>query len=194
MTVFVAGDSYAEAGFSTRTTLVDLVAGGTLGELEQFVVWREGARLEARDFNFWGVTFSRDSNRFYATLGTGGATYLVEGDVAARQLRVLRDGVECPSLSPDGTRLVFKKRLGPFVWRLHLLDLATLVDTPIAGETRSIDDQAEWLDDGHIMYGYIDSVGEPEVAAKVWVLPVDGSAPPHILVRGASSPAVVRGS
>ena len=44
------------------------------------------ARASRRaDFNFWGVTFARDGNRFYATLGTGGKTYLVEGDVAARQ-------------------------------------------------------------------------------------------------------------
>ncbi len=44
--------------------------------------------------------------------------------------QVLRTGVECPSLSPDGTRLAFKKRIAePSEWRLAVLDLATLQDT-----------------------------------------------------------------
>ena len=67
-------------------------------------------------------------------------------------MRVLRDGVECPSLSPDGKRIVFKSRIGSKTrWRLKVLDLATLTDHPVA-ETRSIDDQAEWLDDDTLVY------------------------------------------
>ncbi|MGH2350449.1 MAG: hypothetical protein ACRDJN_02400, partial [Chloroflexota bacterium] len=94
MTVFVSGHSYADGGFSTHTTIVETATGAQLGDLEQFTVLRDGAPIRSVDFNFWGITFARDSNRFYATLGTGGKTYLVEGDVAARQVRVLRDGVE----------------------------------------------------------------------------------------------------
>jgi hypothetical protein len=194
ITVFVAGDSYAEGSFSTRTTLLDLTTGGALAELEQFSVWRDGRRVEASNFNFWGVTYARDSNRFYATLATGTTTYLVEGDVQRRQVRIVYEGVECPSLSPDGTRLAFKKRLGPFEWRFHILDLTTLADTPLSAETRSIDDQPEWLDNTRIAYGYIDSVGQPDVAANVWVLAVDQTDPPRILVHGATSPAALRGS
>src|SRR5207244_621595 len=128
---------------STQTTLIDMASGATLGDLEQFSIWRDGARFQAPDFNFWGVTFARDSNRFYATLGSGGRTYLIEGDLTAREATVLRENVECPSLSPDDSRLVFKKRVersgpGPVVWRLHLLDLATMVETPLV-ETHSVD-------------------------------------------------------
>jgi hypothetical protein len=138
------------------------------------------------------VTFARDDNRFYATLGTGGRTHLVEGDLAGRRVRVLRANVECPSLSPDGRRLVFKKRIqgrGPVVWRLHALDLATLAETPLA-ETRSVDDQVEWLDDRRVLY----ALGDPGGTASTdtWVVPADGGGHPALLTRGAFSPAVVR--
>jgi hypothetical protein len=193
-TVFITGHSYAEGGFSTQTVLVDIARGATLGDLEAFTVWRDGARFQAPDFNFWGVTFARDGNRFYATLGTGGRTYLVEGNLAAREARVLRENVECPSLSPDNTRLVFKKRVGSggqIVWHLHLLDLATLAETPLA-ETRSVDDQVEWLDDQHLVYALAESGPPRTTATDIWVLPVDGSAPPRVLVPQGYSPAVVR--
>ncbi|HVW32973.1 MAG TPA: TolB-like translocation protein, partial [Acidimicrobiia bacterium] len=154
-TVFVNGDSYAAGTFSTRTTLFDMASGTSLGDLETFTVLKDGKRIQSVDFNFWGVTFSKDDGRFYATLGTGGHTYLVQGDLAARTVTVLRDGVECPSLSPDGTRIAFKSRvsggLGGVQWRLSVLDLATLADHPLA-ETRNVDDQAEWLDNSTVLY------------------------------------------
>ncbi|OLC37277.1 MAG: hypothetical protein AUH81_06540 [Candidatus Rokubacteria bacterium 13_1_40CM_4_69_5] len=184
-TVFVTGHSYA-AAFSTETLLIDLTSGARLGNLEEFVVLRDGHPSKASDFNFWGVTFARDGNRFYATLGTRGQTYLVEGDVTLRQLRVLRANVECPSLSPDGTRLAFKKRVGggfgAIIWRFHVLDLATMTETPLA-ESRSIDDQIEWLDDGHVLYA---------IAPDVWTVPADGSGEPRPFLRRALSPAVIR--
>ena len=100
-TGFVSGDSYATIGFSTRTDVVDLRAGTVLFGLEKLTVRRDGKVFQAVDFNFWGVTFANDSRRFYATLGSGGHTYLIQGDVTTRQAAVLRSDVECPSLSPD---------------------------------------------------------------------------------------------
>lgn len=195
MTVFVTGHSYADGGFSTQTTLVDMASGVTLGDLEQFAIWRHGARFQAPDFNFWGVTFAHDSNRFYATLGSGGKTYLIEGDVAAREARVLRENVECPSLSPDDSRLVFKKRMessgpGPVAWRLHLLDLATLAETPLP-ETRSVDDQVEWLDNDHIVYSLPDEGPPSTIRPDLWMLRVDGNEPPHLVRLRTFSPASV---
>ena len=96
--------------FSTRTTLYDLAAGTSLGDLETFSVTKDGEEIHSVDFNFWGVTFARQAGRFYATLGTGGHAYLVEGDVATRSAKVLRDGVECPSRSPDGRRSPSRRR------------------------------------------------------------------------------------
>jgi hypothetical protein len=198
VTVFETGHDYRQDGsFSTRTTLVDTATGGQVADLEDFAIFNRGAPFKRDDFNFWGVTFARDGTRFYATLATGMTTYLVAGDVAAREAHIVRENAECPSLSPDGTRLVYKKRVEApasgkgWEWRLHLLDLATLVETPLA-EPRDVDDQVDWLDDGRIVYGFAEARGLPEVAANLWVLPVDGSAAPRILVPGALYQGIVR--
>lgn len=180
MTVFVAGHAYLSGGgFSTTTTLVDMRAAKEVAQLEQFQVSKDGKPIDAVDFNFWGVTFAEDSNRFYATLHTGDHYYLVEGDVKARTMRVLRDGVECPSLSPDGTRIAFKSRIGDENrWRLEVLDLDTLAAHRLA-EQRSIDDQAEWLSDDTLAYSY---------GFNTYTVPADGSGEPKLLLRDASSP------
>jgi hypothetical protein len=193
ITTFVSGHSYAGGSFSTRTVLLDTVSGRELAELERFVVTRDGRPIKAVDFNFWGVTFAPDSNRFYATLGTGGQFLLIEGDARQQTATVLRDGVECPSISPDGTRLAFKKRTHPdgrLVWRLAVLDLRTLADRVVESEPRSIDDQVEWLDADTILY----AASDPERGlggTSVWAVQVSGTAPQKWL-PGAFSPSVVR--
>jgi hypothetical protein len=194
-TVFLSGHAYAAVGFSTQTMLVDMASGDPLGELEQFATWRDGARFKAADFNFWGVTFTRDSNVFYASLGTGGKTYLVKGDLGLRKLTVLLDNVECPSLSPDNRLIVFKRRVATAAdaWRLYVLDLATMAARPLAAETRYVDDQVEWLDNGHVLY----AIQRPSSATSdVWLAGVPGvdddSAAPRVYLPEASSPIVVR--
>jgi hypothetical protein len=181
-TVFVSGDSYLQAptAFSTRTVILDLASGERVGQLEQFDVTKDGKPFDAVDFNFWGVTFvPGDSNRYYATLGTGGSHYLVEGDIAARSMRVLRDGVECPSISPDGGQIAYKSRVGGGErWRLRVLDVETLADHAVA-ETHSIDDQVEWLDDQTLAYAYGDNL---------YTVAANGRGEPQLLVRNASSP------
>ncbi|HWM62690.1 MAG TPA: hypothetical protein VNP96_01720 [Solirubrobacterales bacterium] len=183
-TVFVNGHEYlSSGGFSTVTTLVDMRSGEELGNLESFEVTKDGRPFEAPDFNFWGVTFAEDPNRFYATLRTGGEYHLVEGDVEEGSMRVLRDGVECPSLSPDGTRIAFKSRIGEENrWRLKVLDLETLAAHPVA-ERRTIDDQPEWLDDGTLVYSD---------GLDVFTVPADGSGPPRLVMRNATSPVSLR--
>lgn len=180
-TVFVDGHAYeSPAGFSTVTTIVDMRSGAGLGNLEEFAVTKDGRPFEAVDFNFWGVTFDRaNADRFYATLHTGSHYYLVEGSVWRRAVRVLRDGVECPSLSPDGTRIAFKSRIGDGDrWRLKVLDLATLKAHAVA-ERRSIDDQAEWLDQRTLVYSD---------GLDVYTVPADGGGAPRLVLRDASSP------
>lgn len=184
-TVFVTGDSYNEGGFSTWTGILDTRTGYAVTNMEDIPLTLNGRRHHAVDVNYWGVTFAADDNRFYATLATGGRTYLVEGDYANWRVRALRENAECPSLSPDGTRLVFKKRVSADprrMWRLHLLELSTMRETPLA-ETASIDDQVAWLDGRTVMYAK---------GPDVWSVPADGSGAPAPLVRGASSPVVVR--
>lgn len=186
-TVFLTGHSYSDAQLSTATLLVNVERGTTIANLEEFQVLQDGKVTKSPDFNYWGVTFQRDSNFFYATLRTGGINYLVHGDIKSRTMNVVYKGVECPSLSPDGKRVAFKKLISRNNWRLTVLDLATLQETPLA-ETMSVDDQAEWLDDHHVLYAIVD--GAAWMSIKV--VPSDGSGQPQIFAKGATSPAVVR--
>jgi hypothetical protein len=184
-TVFNAGGghSYAEIGaFTTTTTLYDMRDGTTIANLEEFRVLLDGKPVERRDFNYWGVTFTSDRQRFYATLSTAGNLYLVEGNIGTRRIRTLTTGVECPSLSPDETRIAFKRRVGKGSWRLSTLDLRTRQETRLA-ETASVDDQVEWLDDRRLLYGR---------SGSIWIVPADGTGRPERLIEGADSPAVVR--
>lgn len=181
-TAFVAGHSYLASGFSTQTLLIDMTRGSVVADLEKdFAVTRNGRRFKEVDFNFWGVTFTRDGRRFYATLRTGGQTYLLEGNIRSRQARVLHENVECPSLSPDETRVAYKRRVKRG-WRLHVLDLDSMHETRLA-EARSVDDQAEWLDDELILYG---------IGADTWIVRADGRGSPRRYLSKGLSPAVVR--
>jgi hypothetical protein len=194
VTVFETGHSYS-AAFSTRTSIIDLETGDlAVPTLEAFTVLRDDAEIRSPDFNIWGVTFARDTDRFYATLATGGQTYLVEGSVTARTLRILRSHVECPALSPDNRRLAFKKRLGgqlgPITWRLAVLDLASGEERELA-ETRHVDDQADWLDDSTVLYA-IRAADAGTAALDTYVVPADGSGVPRLLVPNAYSLVALR--
>lgn len=192
-TVFLTGHGYSSVDFSTQTMLLEARTGRKIADLESdFTVLQDGKVIKEQDFNFWGVTFTPDALGFYATLSTGQKHFLVRGDIAARTMTVLHENVECPSLSPDGTRVAYKKRLMEgtrVLWQLQVLDLATMKETVI-GERRSIDDQLEWLDDASVLY----SVPRPDQdtggGTDVWVALADGSGTPRLLIENAYSPAV----
>jgi hypothetical protein len=191
VTAFVSGHSYADTGaFSTMATIIDMRTGKKLGDIEHdFTVRRDGQVVDARDRNYWGLTFAADGDTFYATLGTGGHTYLIRGSIRSRSAETIHENVECPSLSPDETRIAYKKAVGrakgahnPVLWRFTVLDLATGKETPLA-ETRSLDDQIEWLDDRNVLYRNLDST---------WTMPADGSGRPAAWLRSADSVVVGR--
>ncbi|GAA0404432.1 TolB-like translocation protein; signal peptide [Acrocarpospora corrugata] len=186
-TLFIDGHSYAASGFSTQTGVLDTRTGRIVRSLEDFAITRDGRPYRNADVNFWGVTFGADDNRFYATLSTGGRRHLVEGDFAAGTVRTLRDNVECPSLSPDGTRIAYKSAVGgdpASGWRLSVLHLATGRVVPLA-ETRSVDDQPLWLDDLTVAYALQTGDG----TNNTWSVPAAGGGQPVLLVPGANSPA-----
>ena len=191
--------------FSASTGILDTQTGKLVPALEEFTVVKDGQPYHSTDVRFWGVTFA-DDNRFYASMSTDGRGYLVVGDIAARQVRTLAQSVDCPSLSPDGTRIAFTHAVGgasqppvrsqaspdphgghdgpETTGRLSTLDLATLQVTHLA-ETRSVDDQAVWLDGGTVAYSLQRSDGTNDV----WAVPADGTGTPRLLVQDASSPA-----
>lgn len=189
VTVFEEGHSYADAAFSTRTTIVDTMTGALVSDLERFTLTRDGRPFASVDFNFWGVTFKADGNGFFATVRSAGAAYLIEGDVDARQARVLMAGAECPSLSPDQTHVAFKKRLGGprGWWQLAVVEPGTLVERALTADTRSVDDQVEWLDAANLIYFLPERSGN-----IIWRLRTDVDQAPQVFIRDASSPAVVR--
>jgi hypothetical protein len=187
LTVFEKGHSYADQDFSTRTIVIDTTTGQTTADLEDFPVTKDGHPYKGIDFNFWGLTFAADADAFYATLKTAGTRYLVKGSVDARRMSVVRPDVECPSLSQDGTMIVFKRPLNRGIgWHLTALDVATGREYPLNQSQRSVDDQVDWFDAGHVVY--YDSSAD---GMGVWVLATDGSAS-QLLLRDAASPAVSR--
>lgn len=193
-TSFVTGHAYAAVGFSTQTEVRRAADGVSLGSLEDWSLIIDGRPSAPLDRNFWGVTFVDDTT-FYATAGmtTSGLTYLVEGDVASKTLTSIATNVECPSLSPDGTRIAFKRVTagsGPTVfWTPAVYDLASGAVTLLDEESRSVDDQIVWRDDQTLLYGMPNaSPGDSDV----WALDAEGNSPPRLFIAHAWSPSVVK--
>jgi hypothetical protein len=72
-------------------------------------------------------------------------------------------------------------------WQLRVYNLQTGEDVPLTIETRSVDDQVDWLDDDHVLYHLTGERG-----ADVVVLNVGGTEAPRIWREYAYSPSVVR--
>jgi hypothetical protein len=192
-TAFVTGHSYAAIGFSTETIIRKTSDGSDYGNLEEWTLYVDGKVSQPVDRNFWGVTFV-DDNTFYATVGltNESETYLVEGDIKARTVKTVLKTVECPSLSPDGRHIAFKrvtKGSGATVhWTPAIYDISTGTVTVLDVESRSVDDQIAWLDDRTLMYGLANSTpGDSDI----WKLAADGKSKPTLLIEHAWSPAVV---
>ncbi|WP_330277511.1 hypothetical protein OG205_18725 [Lentzea sp. NBC_00516] len=188
-TSFVTGDSYSvPGGFSTRTGYFDVRTGETVESLEHFAATVEGALLTASDANYWGLTVGSDDRTFYATLASGGFTWLVKGDLASKSVTSLRRDAECPSLSPDGTKVAYKKRIGRLgPWDLAVLDLATNTEKRLPG-TAGVDDQATWLTETELAFA---AVPKDAKLPAVHVVPADGSQDARVLIPEATSPSPV---
>lgn len=193
-TTFVTGHSYLSSGFSTATEIRE-VGGTSLGNLERFRLEIDGRPVTARDRNFWGVTFV-DTDTFYATVETGGQTYLAEGDLEAKTISTLAENAECPSVSPDAKRVAFKIDRDPGAdgkqWGLAVLDIVTGERTELGGAAEGVDDQVEWLDEDTLLYG-LPREGEPGIT-DVWSLDTEPGAQPRLLIEQAWSPSIVRTS
>lgn len=189
-TAFVTGHSYATNSFSTETTIRG-TDGRDYGNLENFRMTINGSELTALDSNVWGVTFSSDDT-FFATVASGGKTWLASGSLQDKALTSVVENAECPSISPDGTRVAFKKRragMGAVHWDVSVLDLASGDETQIPLE-RSIDDQIEWLDNDTMLFGQprTSAIGDSDILS----LKPAANAKPKLFIAHAWSPSVER--
>ena len=186
MTLFVTGHSYADAGsFSTQTTLIDLARGEAIADLEEFTVTRGERQVTAIDVNFWGVTFARDSDRFYATMATGGKTYLIEGSVKARSAqraaRERRVPVALARRHADRLQAAHGSDVGAVAaHRARPRDDAR--DAARRARARSTT-RPSGSTTTRVLYG---------VDGAIWAVPADGGGAPRRFIAGAESPAVVR--
>jgi len=174
----------AEMPFApTETWLLDTSTGEVVADLADFDLVRDGLQLAEQEVDYWGVTFKGDGDGFYASVRFDGNIHLVEGSIQERQLLVLDSGISAPSLSLDESRIAYTRlvsNLGP-TWRFHVRNLATGTDVELA-EATSIDDQLEWMDSDHVLYG---------LATDIWRVPADGTGEPLPFLFGGLSPAVV---
>jgi hypothetical protein len=193
-TVFVTGHSYSSGDFSTQTHLLDAHTGEVLADLENFEITRDGQPFKNTDFNFWGVTFTRGGKNFYCTLSSNKQHYLIKGEVASRTGKVIHEQVECPSLSPDGTRIAYKKRYiidNRLIWRLQILDLQSGKETTLR-ESRSVDDQLEWFNNHDVLYSLPANESGPSASTNVWITSADGNSVPKLFLKNGYSPSVER--
>ncbi len=114
------------------------------------------------------------------------------GSLSAKTLTAIHDNVECPSISPDGTRIAFKKNAGGALaahWKVAILELATGQQT-VLSEKRSVDDQIEWLDNRNLLYGLAADGGNGD--SNIWKLGTDPTSQPSLFIAHGWSPSVVR--
>ena len=80
--------------------------------------------------------------------------------------------------------------MGPPHFQLVSYDLETGVRTGLS-ETRSIDDQVEWLDADTIVYALADGESTAQPATELWTLDVTPTSEAQLYIISAESPAVV---
>ena len=149
MTTFVSGDSYTSPGavLDPHDAHRPRAAAATIADLEKFTVTKDGERIHSPGLQLLGRDVRARQRRVLRDAGHGRRTTTSCTAASARApMEVIHDNVECPSLSPDGTRIAYKRRDGK-PW--HLAPARprprTGADAAVA-ERRPIDDQAEWLD------------------------------------------------
>jgi Tol biopolymer transport system component len=158
--------------------------GRIVADLRDFTLAPGNEPPPAGRLDFSSVAFRSDGDRFFATLTTSARSYLVTGSIAARSLAVARTDVASEALSPDGKRLIVKKRESGS-WQLFVLDLDTLTEQALNQGPGSVDDQVEWLDNAHVVYH-----DATENGTGIWSLAIDGVTTPRLLVADAYSPSV----
>ena len=194
VTAFVTGTSYVDIGTETTTivTIDEIESTRLLRGLAQFPINSDEARYRNLDPQYWGMTFV-DEDEFYITGYYGQEPEVMRGWIDEMVLEPTGWVGSCPSLSPDGKTLVFKEMLPNGTFELVAVDLETN-DKWKLGETRSVDDQVEWLDNDTILYALhpdgADGAVQPEF--DIWMIDIAEGSEPVLFLPNADSPAVAR--
>jgi hypothetical protein len=196
-TAFTTGHSYLGVGgttFSTATFIGTASDAKSPENIQRWPVLNKGLEIKSTDLNLWGVTFDpANSDRFLVTAYFDTKPYLAEGSVQNRKINVLKEAVECPSFSPNGKRIAFKKRTGIAKWSPAVMDLATMKET-IFDLPDSVDDQIEWLNDDTLIYEVVNTPLVGPSAVNLMTLNLRDAKPQQRLwLTDARSPTVVRG-
>lgn len=194
-TGFVSGQGYADIGSGTETVVtIDSFDGSNLlVSMAQFEVLGDDPSLNAEARQFWGVSFV-DSTDFWVTGWFGDGPEILRGDSSRRTLETFGWDGSCPSVSPDGSTLVFKETQPDESFLLVAVDIATGRRWRL-GEQRAVDDQVEWLDNDTLLYA-MHTEGSDGTDAQpqfdIWSVDVAPGSTPELFLPAASSPAVAR--
>lgn len=198
-TSFVTGHDYLSPGeFATETRYVKTENLETYtasqirrGEVED--------RFLAVDGNWWGASFDPSSkDHVYLTYGSGDETEVVRSDQSRIRFESAFDNASCPSVSPDGELIVFKRPIeGKEAPQSLVLRGLNTGDERVLNEDRFVDDQVEWLDNDTILYTLVreETATGPQPAFDIWSLDIsDPEAEPQLHLPFADSPGIYRDS
>lgn len=195
VTAFVTGSSYADIGGEATTivTIDEIDSSRLLRGITGFEIDSDESRFDNLNPQYWGITFV-DENEFYITGYFGEQPEVMHGWVDMLTMEPTGLIGSCPSLSPDGRTLVYKELQDDGSFQLVAVDLET-DESWALGETRSVDDQVEWLDDDTILYALHPDGREDLVQPEfdIWMVDIAPGSEPEIFLPNADSPAVARG-
>jgi hypothetical protein len=193
-TYFIRGHNYMDAGSAQFSTLTQIHSppSSTLQDVEKWPLTHKGAVVKAIDLNYWGVSFHpKNPQQFLVTAFFKGKAHLALGDLRSKTMRTIYEGVECPSYSPNGDTIAFKKRLSSTRWAPAILHLSTLKATVFNHIKESVDDQIDWLDAHTLLYEVVNTPLLGEASIDLMTLNTQAKAEPQRLwLKNARSAAV----
>ncbi len=195
ITAFVTGTSYIDIGTESTTivTIDEIDSNRLLRGAGQFTIDSDEARFDNQNPQYWGITFASDEDEIYVTGFFGAKPEVMRGTLNNMTIEPTGWVGSCPSLSPDGKTLVFKELTADNTYDLIAVDLETNTKHKL-GETRTVDDQVEWLDNDTILYARYQEGGDTAVQPEldIWMLDIAEGSVPELFLPNADSPAVAR--
>lgn len=195
VTAFASGSSYVDIGSETTTlvTIDEIDSNRLLRGASQFEVLSSESRYDSFSVQYWGITFAEDEDEIYVTGFYDTAPEIMQGSLETMTIEPTGWIGSCPSLSPDGNTLVFKEMRQDGSFELVMVDLQTNTKRKL-GETRSVDDQVEWLDNDTILYALHPEGGDEALQPEfdIWMLNIAEGSEPELFLPNADSPAVAR--